>query len=716
MILNQVKPNIEMSSDMEGVQFSIGDQTIIFDILRSKMYSDPIAAICREISANARDSHIEAGKSETPIEIGLPSSFDPNFRIRDFGVGLSPERIETIYSKVGISTKREDNRMVGCFGIGKLSCHSYSSDFSIISIYNGIKYHYACIIDTTKLGKVVKLNEEATTECNGVEIIVPVKSTDFNAFKTKTEHACRHWDITPIIKGGIIDFKKPTFSLSGEGWGIDQTAYSLDGRVRLIISGFEYPLNLNEFKSPSAEVLNEVSGITYLYFETGELSLSANREQIHLDQPTIDKISNKLDVITQSFKEKVQIKIDACSNLWEANCYKHGALYNTFSEPAFLGTLQWQGIDLCNLAYLPFTSAEVAGQEFSRYSSHASYSTLKPANLYLRNYNSFRFDNGTKLVFNDTDKPAATATQVVQLFREDSAVVKVAVFSLKGKTTWKALNKKYHLDKMGSLQLSKLPEYIEKVVPPPPVKKPRLLISRYDLSKRSFKRTSYDAMEEDTNKKVLCLIRKNYYEKQVVLPNDKTMKEYDISSLLEKKSGFSFYAIAETVPKARIKEDLKGFQTLEKFITSNILNDDKISYEEIKYAEGKRYLDTYYMPAVSGKDLLKKIADPKSDLLKMDHLKKYLSELATKQKGKVQLYESLKGTISDNAIAKWIKTNPEKDIVSLDERVRSKYPLLSQIGYNYGAGMQEAMIHYINLMDAGSIKKSANKTNKTKET
>ena len=189
------------------------------------------------------------------------------------------------------------------------------------------------------------------------------------------------------------------------------------------------------------------------------------------------------------------------------------------------------------------------------------------------------------------------------------------------------------------------------------------------------------------------------------------MQPYDLAALLEKKTGFSFYAVADTTPKDRIKDDLKGFQTLEKFISSNILDSDKIDYEEIKYAENRRHNLTHYLSKISAKELDKKIVEPKSIFLQMSRLQTYLSDLTANQSGKVRLYESLKGTISENAISKWVKSHPEKDIVALNEEVRKKYTLLTHIGsYNYDTNMQEAMTHYINLIDAGSKKGRAKKT------
>src|ERR1019366_3856120 len=118
MKLETTISNIESSANMVEQSFLIGDASIIFDILRSKMYSNPVLAICREISCNARDAHREVNKNNTPIEIHLPNGLDPNYKIKDFGPGISPDRIENVFIRYGVSTKREDNIQTGAFGMG----------------------------------------------------------------------------------------------------------------------------------------------------------------------------------------------------------------------------------------------------------------------------------------------------------------------------------------------------------------------------------------------------------------------------------------------------------------------------------------------------------------------------------------------------------------------------------------------------------------------
>ena len=79
--MNNVRPNVETSEGMEEQFFSIQDTGMIFNILRNKMYSNPIMAICREISCNARDAHREIGSFDRPCQITLPNALKKNWYV-----------------------------------------------------------------------------------------------------------------------------------------------------------------------------------------------------------------------------------------------------------------------------------------------------------------------------------------------------------------------------------------------------------------------------------------------------------------------------------------------------------------------------------------------------------------------------------------------------------------------------------------------------------
>ena len=83
-MISTQKPSITESHGLLGeTLFGVEDLGSIFNILRSQLYSNPVLAVCREITCNSRDAHREVGKFDVPIEVHLPHGLDPNFRVKD---------------------------------------------------------------------------------------------------------------------------------------------------------------------------------------------------------------------------------------------------------------------------------------------------------------------------------------------------------------------------------------------------------------------------------------------------------------------------------------------------------------------------------------------------------------------------------------------------------------------------------------------------------
>lgn len=121
MRISQAQPNeVEALDDYDKIEYGVDleDMGMMYQAFLN--YSDPISTIVREITSNCFDSHIEAGVDKN-IEIEIKNKNyltgqAASIHFRDFGVGLSPERIKTVYSKFFKSTKRDTDNEIGGFG------------------------------------------------------------------------------------------------------------------------------------------------------------------------------------------------------------------------------------------------------------------------------------------------------------------------------------------------------------------------------------------------------------------------------------------------------------------------------------------------------------------------------------------------------------------------------------------------------------------------
>lgn len=695
MKLNETKPYLETSGDLEAQDFGIQNIGMIFDILRNRMYSNPILAICREISCNARDAHREVGKPEVPIHIHLPNNLERYYKIRDFGPGISPDRMSNVFLKYTASTKRDDNLQTGGFGLGAKTPFAYSESFSITTNVDGTQYSYSCNLDETKIGKLLLLSKTPTKEPNGTEIQVPVLPKDFQAFATWTEQACRHWDVKPTIKGGTIDWQIPTKILEGNGWAIVQdNNYSYYNRdCKIIIDGIEYPLDLDSLKKyADASIIDSAHGKFFMYFNNGELTLATSREQIQLDERTQKIIRQRLVLIQKEIRETIKTKIDALPNLWEANLFYRKEMKKAFNNLDFLGTFTWQGVPLTE-SYLS-TNCPIYSFTKGKYSRKYGANNDK---LSRSTGQHFSFEEGAALYVNDLTIKEPTPRHVKLAFDNDKSLKTLFVVCPTDKVTIQDLNDKINLDKMAPKMLSSITKATARAYTPAAA---RLLIFKFDPKSSAFRQVSYASIEEDTNSKVLCTLQKSGYpspQRNAYLKNKQHLPSMAFKTLLVKYPDFSFYGVDSDAPADRVEEEFSDFEDIQDFVTEKILDQSNVNYVQLRYALNHSYRNGRL--ARYEADIVKEINNDKSVFTKMFLLRKKIKSIAEQDRGLLEVYEAINGETAAAELIQFAKDNPAMDIEAMENKFESQYQLLKHIQtYNLDDALP-SIVSYINLVD-----------------
>jgi hypothetical protein len=178
----QSKTGVDIEKTVQNSQFKIAANAKLFSILSDGVYVQKIDAVIREICSNAYDAHIEARQNKRFL-VKLPSNFDPEFRVRDFGFGLSHEDM-SIYTTYGESTKSSSNAYIGAFGIGAKSPFAYTNTFNVTSYQNGKGRAYSMFVEDGA-PQMTLLGEFETDEPSGLEVFFSVRISDVQDFQNK---------------------------------------------------------------------------------------------------------------------------------------------------------------------------------------------------------------------------------------------------------------------------------------------------------------------------------------------------------------------------------------------------------------------------------------------------------------------------------------------------------------------------------------------------
>ena len=286
--IGTVTENIEAGIDTISMPF-------LFEMLSGSLYSNPIGSICREITSNCFDSHIEAGVDDAVVvkkgcdEEGYYISFI------DVGVGLSPERMKNIYMNYFSSTKRETNTLIGGFGLGSKSMLSYTDYFYINTTFNGVHYQY--IFSKGKTVPTLDLMDKSnTTVRNGTEVRMYIKEGDTYTFKEELTNQLCYFD-----------------NVYFEGWGIDndytifegenfkyRTKNSYNTKMHIVLDKVAYPI---DWKRIGLSEYNIAVGVK---FKIGELLVTPNREQLRYT-----------DEIITLVRERIKLAIEELTSIFD---------------------------------------------------------------------------------------------------------------------------------------------------------------------------------------------------------------------------------------------------------------------------------------------------------------------------------------------------------------------------------------------------------------
>lgn len=310
MRLNQEERTIERSGPFRESAFKIAANAHAFEILSSRLYTDTKLAIVRELSTNAADSHVEAGNPQQPFDVHLPNAMEPYFCIRDYGTGLSPDSVETVYTTYFESTRNTSNDFTGALGLGSKSPFAYTDMFTVTSYYGGTAYTYSAFKSETGEPSIALVNEKPTDEPNGLEIRIGIKPGDEYDFAQKAQQVYRFFKVRPKITGARVEFPDVQPKLSGDGWELYDGNAHARGKVSVVMGNVCYAASRGKITHKLG-----ATGELVLHVPIGECGIAANREELQYDERTTANLQRRIDKAQAEARKQITDSISHCETL-----------------------------------------------------------------------------------------------------------------------------------------------------------------------------------------------------------------------------------------------------------------------------------------------------------------------------------------------------------------------------------------------------------------
>lgn len=422
MKLNTDRANIERGGVHSESAFTIKTNALSFSILSSGLYTDREMAIVRELSCNAYDAHVLAKNQHVPFDIHLPNKLEPFLSIKDYGTGLSDADIQGeavtlsdgtisrtggLYTTYFDSTKTNSNDYIGALGLGSKSPFSYSDAFEVISRFDGIKRTYAIFLSEDGIPTIALMGEIPTDEHCGLEVKIAISEEDFYIFERKTRTALKYFKVKPNVTGTLrFEFDKiPDVKMQTDEWMM--TGISFNSDVTAVQGNVAYRVDYNQINELLGTRVRDFikNSSVILFFNIGELEVSANREEIRYDKRTLASIVTRITNMHNEFTHEVEKLIgDVNSKYWFACIELNKLSQKVFGKQSSIYTFVNPDkvtnpiLKEYNRTGGTVTYSRLSGYEVYRYTSTSSYNTrLKRGKLSQR----LTPTNDTMVVIND---------------------------------------------------------------------------------------------------------------------------------------------------------------------------------------------------------------------------------------------------------------------------------------------------------------------------
>ena len=400
--------------------------SFLHEVLRNSVYKQKIRSPIREGMLNAWDSHKRAGCEDKAFEITVPTSLVPVFKIRDFGNGLSKDDVFHYFGNFGASQSRLSNDFHGMFGLGNKSFFAYTNSYTVISYFDGQKMTFCSFINQENEDVFNLVSTEKSIEASGMEISFSVDSWDTGTFAREIIDLSRYFPVKPILIGATLP-AYPTPFLKGTGWA----CFNGTERASAIMGKVGYSIDYGNFEGLTDKESCLLRSPLELYFNIGELKVTASREDMQYVDSVKLKIKERLAIVIKEIQDQTDAQFKACKTLIDAKIlyskiYGSNGSYGNRLSDVISGDIEWNGQKI-NDATIQL-GILVGGVQIHRYTK---YTTRRSRVTHVQGMADtvYRCEDNSKTFVNDNVKENTFKGRAETLFAQDSNLRAIQVIS-----------------------------------------------------------------------------------------------------------------------------------------------------------------------------------------------------------------------------------------------------------------------------------------------
>jgi hypothetical protein len=313
------------ANTLDEGSFTVNASATMFYVTMSGIAKDKVGYPVREVCTNAWDA------SKGDFDVYLPTRFDPTFKVRDFGAGLTHDQVKNIYTRMFCSTKDADNDAAGGLGLGCKSPFAYlmksdqsggagAGSFNVTSYQNGAARFYVMSIANDGRPKWQLLAETPTTERDGLEVSFAVRREDTYRFQDAAQKILWSFNPQPRLHGASFTWDTPRVIRSGTGWtSYDPHTIPLPCGACVRMGPVAYEIDTNMLA-----LAPQNGGWPWrnenILFEApiGSLSVQSSREQLAYDDRTTTTLKKLIKQFEDEYIASIQAQINAAATYIDA--------------------------------------------------------------------------------------------------------------------------------------------------------------------------------------------------------------------------------------------------------------------------------------------------------------------------------------------------------------------------------------------------------------